>query len=168
MNGEQFGQNLRDKDLGMRDKEYTPEEISVINKRAQCGDAEAQCELGVCYLLGKGVERDYERAIKWFYAAAVQGVIAAQYNLGVIFELGLGVAKDEEGALKWFLKAAEQGTAAAQYKLWDFYARRIGVVQNWEEAVKWLSLSAEQNFPKARSLKMFGHYRRFFSMSLLS
>jgi len=43
MNGEQFGQNLRDKDLGMRDKEYTPEEISALPgyscepPRAACG-----------------------------------------------------------------------------------------------------------------------------------
>ena len=34
-------------------------------KKAESGDAEAQCSLGWCYKHGKGVAKDGKEAVKW-------------------------------------------------------------------------------------------------------
>lgn len=44
-----------------------------------------QSGLGIMYLYGKGVERDYEKAYKYFNAAAEQGWVDGQLNLGHMY-----------------------------------------------------------------------------------
>ena len=54
---------------------------SSVGVRAEEGDADAQCELGGCYLNGRGVEDDEKKAIEWFEKAAEQGHPGAQHFL---------------------------------------------------------------------------------------
>ena len=49
---------------------------------AQVG-ADAQCNLGGCYLHGHGVVQDPSPALAWFRKAADQGNADAEFNLGV-------------------------------------------------------------------------------------
>jgi TPR repeat protein len=84
------------------------------------GNAGAQHNLGDAYYNGKGVAKDYKKAIEWWYKAATQGLWQAQYNLGVMYKNGYGVAKDYRQALYWYKKAAAQGHAGAQ-KMVDTY-----------------------------------------------
>ena len=44
-----------------------------IRKAATQGDAEAQHNLGAMYANGKGVPKDFAKALKWFQLAAEQG-----------------------------------------------------------------------------------------------
>jgi hypothetical protein len=44
-----------------------------INKSAQQGYLEAQCQLGLLYVAGAGVDREYEKGINWIKQAAKQG-----------------------------------------------------------------------------------------------
>ena len=53
-------------------------EIDEYKKKAEQGDAEAQCSLGDCYRLGLGVEQDYSAAFKWYQLSAEQGNSIAQ------------------------------------------------------------------------------------------
>ncbi len=46
------------------------------------GSTDAQFNLGVMYIEGKGVEQSRDEAIFWFTKAAQQGHREAQYNLG--------------------------------------------------------------------------------------
>jgi len=66
-------------------------DFAETKKKAEAGDAEAQCVLGVMYANGKGVLKDDEEAVKWYRKAAVQGNAKAQFNLGIAYENGLGV-----------------------------------------------------------------------------
>ena len=50
--------------------------------KAEQGDAEAQFNLGFCYEDGRGVEKDYSHAVKWYRKAAEQNYAPAQLNLG--------------------------------------------------------------------------------------
>ena len=50
-------------------------------KAAELGDAAAQNNLGTCYAMGEGVEKDEAEAEKWFRRAADQGYPPAQRNL---------------------------------------------------------------------------------------
>ena len=41
---------------------------------------DAQCNLGLCYQTGRGVEQNQQEAVKWFIRAARQGNKTAQHN----------------------------------------------------------------------------------------
>jgi TPR repeat protein len=73
-------------------------------KRAEAGDAKAQCDLGVFYYKGDGVTQDYKEAVKWLTKSAEQGNLIASYILGHCYYFGKGVAKDEKEAKKWWKK----------------------------------------------------------------
>ena len=111
---------------------------------AEQGNAVAQCNLGICYANGMGVEKDEEKAVDWFFKAAEQGNANAQYNLGVCYHNGQGVEKDYARAVKSYRKAAEQGNADAQSNLGICYADGTGVDKDDAEAMKWFFKAAEQ------------------------
>ena len=98
--------------------------VSEIKIAAMKGDATAQGKLGELYYSGRGVKKDYRKAIEWFRKAAGQGYAFAQYDLGYMFEEGLGVDQDYREAIKWYRKAADQGHANAQNQLVKLQSRR--------------------------------------------
>ena len=51
------------------------------HKAAEQGHAVAQCNLGVCFRDGAGVEQDLEKAKEWFSKAAAEGYSKAQSEL---------------------------------------------------------------------------------------
>ncbi len=77
------------------------------------GDAEAQYLLGLMYLKGEGVKKDFALAERWLRKAAVQDVIEAQSALGDIYETGKGVKIDKVEALSWYLIALNLGDPVA-------------------------------------------------------
>ena len=83
--------------------------IEELKQRAAGGDAEAQFELGICYLNGEDIKQDEEAAVLWFKKSAEQGYSVAQHNVGVCYENGYGVYKDRYTAVSWYRKAAAQG-----------------------------------------------------------
>jgi TPR repeat protein len=120
------------------------DEYMRIEMEADQGSARAQFNLGVCYMLGRGVERNEREAAKWFRKAAELGDVHAQFNLGLCCDEGQGVERDEREAAKWYRKAAEQGDADAQFNLGLCYAEGQGVERDEREAAKWFRKAAEQ------------------------
>ena len=47
--------------------------LAELQQEASAGSAEAQANLGFMYQMGKGVPRDYGKAIEWYLIAAEQG-----------------------------------------------------------------------------------------------
>lgn len=74
------------------------------------GNAEAQHNLGGCYLEGNGVVKNSMEAAKWFRKAAEQGYKPAQIALSRCYARGVGVEKNLAEAVNWNRKAA--GAAA--------------------------------------------------------
>ena len=72
-----------------------------FRKAAERGNVNAQCNLGICYDKGIGVEQDSVEAAKWFRKAAEQGDAEAQCNLGRFYDYGIGVGQDSVEAVKW-------------------------------------------------------------------
>ena len=124
--------------------------IEELKQRAAAGDAEAQYELGICYLNGEDIKLDEEAAVLWFQISAKQGYAEAQSVLGECYHFGAGVEQNMEVAVKWYRLAAEQGLVEAQTKLGGIYLGVEGVEQNYEEAVKCYRLAAEQGNDKAQ------------------
>ncbi len=147
---------------------------------AEGGDAEAQYDLAVVYLEGRGdVEQslrwlnraasqghagamaelgmfymgtDDIQALRWLRPAAEQGNGEAQTNLGHMYAEGQGVPQDYAEAARWSRLAAEQGIAQAQYNLGLMYGRGRGVPEDMAEAARWLRLAADQGHPDALAL----------------
>ena len=67
-----------------------------------------QNNLGGLYRDGKGVNRDFGKAMTFFAASAAQGNAAGQLNLGLLYMYGQGVRPDPMHAYMWFDLAAAQ------------------------------------------------------------
>lgn len=81
--------------------------VKWYTKAAEQGLPRAQCNLGVCYENGNGVEKNLEEAVKLYTKAANQGYARAQYYLALSYDKGEGVAKNDSEAMKWYLKAVK-------------------------------------------------------------
>ena len=97
------------------------ERVKTYRLEAARGNADAQYELGVCYIKGKGVGKDIAEAAKWWQKAANQGHADAQFQLGCLYYQGEGVKVNLPEAVNLWRKAAAQGQADALYNLGGFY-----------------------------------------------
>ena len=136
-------------------KQYTQEILDKLCLAEQ-GDAQAQCDLGVCYANGDGVEQDYDEAEKWFLKAvegfrkaAEQGEVNAQWYLGKCYEYGKGVKQNYEKAMEWYRRAAEHNRDF-QFSLGRRYWYGSNVEQDYKEAVKWYRKAAERGYARAQ------------------
>ena len=126
-------------------------EFDQLLKKAEAGDSISQYNLGLMYAIGRGVEKDYVEAAKWYCMASEQGLSLAQSYLGAMYSLGRGVEKDDVEAVKWYRKAAEQGCAEGQLGLGAMYANGRGVEKDYVEAVEWYRKAAEQGYAAGQS-----------------
>ena len=120
------------------------EAVTWYQKAAQQGHPDAQCELGLCYYLGRGLSEDQELAHHWWEQAALQGHPRAQYNLSDWYKNAWEPEDSEEDyydlAMYWLRKSADQGYAMAQFFLgWEYEEG-----QDWKQAINWYQLSAAQ------------------------
>lgn len=120
------------------------EAFKQLQPLEQQGDPRAQLLLGVMYLGGDGVKRNYETAARWFRKSAEQGDETAAYKLGLLYERGKGVPRDMSQAAHMYRCAAEGSQTEAQYRLAQLYVTGKGVKKNTVEALMWLHLAARQ------------------------
>ncbi len=101
---------------------------------AEQGDAEAQLEVAISYQEGKGAEKDFASARKWFLKSAEQGNASAAFWVGMGYTLGSGVETDPVRAVTWYKKAAYGGHAFAQQVLANQYTTGNGIEKDLAEA----------------------------------
>ena len=82
--------------------------IAMWQARAECGDPEAQFQIGYCLETGQGVASDPVLAARWYHRAAAQGHPRSQYCLGLAYSNGIGVEWDLVKACKWLILASER------------------------------------------------------------
>lgn len=119
----------------------------ILCKQNGCTLAEAQRSLGASYENGNdtyGIEKDVDKAFKWFFKAAENGDAEAQYKLAQLYWNGLGVTEDFPEGLKWLKKSAENGYAEAQAGLGVLYYFGIGVSPSETDAKYWWQKAADQ------------------------
>ena len=124
--------------------------ISLYEKPAEQGDANAQYCLGTCYYDGYGISPDFSKAVEWYRKSAEQGYADAQYKLGICYENGDGVSQDFSKAVEWYRKSAEQGHAYAQHYLGNCYYHGKGVSQDFSKALEWYQKAANQDILGSR------------------
>jgi len=119
---------------------------SLYQEAARLGDAEAQCNLGFMYDVGRGgLNPDIKLAATWYRRAAEQGLADAQANLGSLYEEGgPGFPVNDVEAAVWFRKASDQGYARGHLCLAAMYAQGRGVPQDPAEDARLSRLAAQQ------------------------
>lgn len=139
-------------------QDYT-QAVELYTQSAQQGYAEAQHNLGLCYLDGTGVLCDNQRAVELFTLAANNGYSASQYILGLSYLNGLIVYKNAAKACNLFEKAARQGHILAQNALGDCYANGDGVYLNYGKAMTWWVCAGNQGHTEALYNIGYCYYR---------
>ena len=106
------------------------------------GSHDAQFNLGVMYIEGKGVAQNRDDAVFWFSKAAEGGHIQAQYNLGHLYFEQKDNPQALAKGLDWWHKSASGGFSIAQFN----YARALyygaGTERNLEQAKFWMEQAA--------------------------
>ena len=113
---------------------FAAEDFAETKKKAEAGDADAQYNLGMKYLDGKGVPRDYTEAVNLLQSAAMQGDARAQFELGGMYNNGKGVQSSFIYAHVWWNLAAASGHQEAKSRL-DYLETRMST-QSMAEAMK--------------------------------
>lgn len=113
-------------------------------------------DMGVKYLLGRGVPKDNEKALYYFTQGADEGDALAENELGYMYAAGKGTPRNNEKAFMYYQRAAKQGLASAQYSVGVCYLRGIGTPVNQAKAKEWFTLAAKAGFePATVALKRF-------------
>jgi len=63
---------------------------------AKRGNSDAQFQLGIMYVVGRGVSKDLSEAVRWFRKAAEWGHANAQNRLGDMYRWGWGVNRQRD------------------------------------------------------------------------
>ncbi len=106
--------------------------------------------IGVRYLLGRGVMQDDKQAFYYFDKAAQQGDALAQNEVAYLYAAGKGTPRNLEKSFYWYHKAAEHGLSSAQYNLGLMYLRGIGTSPNKKMAMEWFEKAAAHGFEPAK------------------
>ncbi len=115
-----------------------------IKLSAAQNNADGLARLGWFYLIGKSVDKDYEKALGLIKKSVDMGSSYGENFLGYMYENGEGVKKSIQEAEKWYRQSAEKGNCFGQNNLSRFYHNGIVVSKDYKESVKWLRMAAEQ------------------------
>ncbi|SDR49451.1 hypothetical protein SAMN05443245_6415 [Paraburkholderia fungorum] len=116
--------------------------VALYRKAAAQGDAEAECRLGLGYVLGPrgpfGLPHDVSQGLALMTKAADQGLAHCQNEMGSLYQHGMwDVPKDMAQAVAWYRKAAEAGYAVSEVSLGNAYKFGEGVQQDENQAALW-------------------------------
>lgn len=108
--------------------------FALISETAKKGIEEAECELGICYMMGNATQVNSSEAFNWLKKAAEKGYSKAQEKLGLLYYNGFGTNKDKEKAAYYYEKAANQGLSSAKITLANMLSKGDGVETNFKKA----------------------------------
>ncbi len=113
---------------------------------AKNGHVGSQGDLGVCYYMGRGVEKDGVKGVECLTKAADQGDIRAMLNLIEVYNNDFPWEANPAKASEWRIKAANAGHAQSQFELGK---------KNLDEgdgvsAAAWLKQAADQGHVLAK------------------
>ena len=111
---------------------------------AELGHADAQNNLGLLYLNGRGTGEDVVQALEWFRKSAGQDNAYGWWNVGRCYANGWGVEIDQAEAFRAYLHAAELGHSGAQNQVGHMLLNGIGTARDDGQAFSWFRKAAAQ------------------------
>jgi hypothetical protein len=126
------------------DPVYETLQTFLLARRAAAGDAPAQHELGIRYLLGMGVQADTALAAHW-----IGNVVPARFNLAIMQYNGWGTPWDPFGAFKSLSWCSDRKMMEAEFFLGLFYVEGYVVPADLPHALELMERSAGKGFKPA-------------------
>ena len=124
------------------------DKFEQLAEKANSGDIEAQYEVAMMYLKGRGVRKNSQQARKWLSKAAEQNDARAITRLGIVNYKGEGGSRDYTRALGLFNRVADT-SVLAQYYLGEIYANGAGVEKDYLVAIQWYQKAADGGFDRS-------------------
>ena len=128
------------------------EAISLLQRADAAGNSSGTRDLGYCYAVGIGVEKDKDAAARLYTKAAEAGNAKAMCNIGVMYSYGNGVEKDLTKAAEWYRRSAEAGYSRGMTDYACALRDGIGVNKDPALAAEWFARSGS---PRAKRLLGF-------------
>ena len=113
-------------------------------RAANQGHMGATTNVGTCYLMGTGVEQDYEKAASWYLKSSPECDIAT-LKLGALYFFGEGVPVNYQEALRCFRKGAKKGCTTSQFQLGVMFSKGLGVPKDEVQASKYWTASSSKD-----------------------
>lgn len=117
--------------------------VEYLSRAREMNSNYARVELGFCYEIGCGVERDYQKAFELFKEAADNDYPYANSKMAAYYEDGLLGNEDLTEAFNHYTIAADAGISDAIYHKGRYYKYAVGVPENPSEAMKLFQQAAE-------------------------
>jgi len=126
------------------------EAVRLYMPCADAGNAEAQNTIGYMYLMGKGIEKNGDLALKLLKEAAEAGCAQAVHRIAYMYDTGQNfVEQDLDKAVPWYQKAADLGYADSEYALAGILFMRESKYFNAARASKYLMKAADAGHDEA-------------------
>ena len=133
----------------------------VVARKAQAGDKFAQHELGLRYIVGRGVERDTAKAAYWFQKASEQGLTASTFNLAILAFHGWGTPWNPFESYRLVKECADAEMPEAEFFLGEMLTEDLTVPRDWQKAYDWVKKSADADYePAKKALPEFAAHLR--------
>ena len=124
--------------------------MQCLAQAAREGDDTALCRLGLAYMKGDGVPKDYRQAYRNFLAGANRHNAKCQFNLGLCYANGDGVLRCGMMAAQCYQQAAHQELPEAQNNLGECYMTGNGVQQNKDKGMWWKKQASDRGLAEAQ------------------
>ena len=113
--------------------------IALLQKAVAANHIQAKTMLGKFLYSGKGIDEDYERAVKLWEETAAAGDLEAKYYLADYYYTGRGLfnsGKDQDKAIKVWDEAAKAGNVSSMLRLGTLYAKGSGMFGSGKDVAK--------------------------------
>lgn len=105
---------------------------------------EEKVRLADSFYFADGVDRDRQKALRFYRAAANEGHTRAMHNLANYYERGQEVARDFQLALDWYEKSSAAGYKDSSYHLGTLYFENKVIPADYSKSLKFFELAKKQ------------------------
>ncbi|MCQ2084706.1 MAG: sel1 repeat family protein [archaeon] len=120
------------------------EAVRLYMPCADAGDADALNTIGYMYLMGKGLDKDRELALKLLKQAAEKGCAQAAHRIAVMYDTGQDFTDpDLDKAVQWYQRGADLGYPESLYSLSGILMMKDTKYYNASRGIKYLTAAAD-------------------------
>jgi TPR repeat protein len=124
--------------------------MQLVQELADAGSTKAQAQIGVAYLIGKGILVDKNKARSWLEKSAAGGSSEGQYWLAEMLVMNPRSEIDVHDATEWLKKSANQGCMPALLGLGVLTKAGRGVPKNVQSGIEMIQKAAEAGIVSAQ------------------
>jgi len=119
--------------------------IKFLEILSECGSDKSMYELGYMYYYGINVEKNYEKAFKYYKMSANKRNGIAIFSVGYMYEIGLGTEQNYDKAIEYYNVSLKLGNSDAMYNLGCVYQNNDYVGKDYSCTLKYFNMAVKRN-----------------------